>query len=110
MAGEEIAEATAEARAAGERSVVFIDNLSGQTMPGHLCALKWKANGKADRHLLLTNTTSELMHIDDGIGAAFKNWLGTEMNAYLKGEGNLERWVAGPKKGGLQGHGDWINR
>ena len=50
------------------------------------------------------------MHIDDGIGAAFKNWLGTEMNAYLKGEGNLERWVAGPKKGGLQGHGDWINR
>ena len=30
-------------------------------------------------------------------------WLGTEMDAYLEGEGNLERWVAGPKEGGLQG-------
>ena len=101
VAGKEIAEATAEARAAGERSVVFFDNLSGQTTPEHLRALKWKA--KADRHLLPTNTTSELMHIDDGIGAAFKNRLGTEMDAYLEGEGNLERWVAGPKEGGLQG-------
>lgn len=100
VAGEEIAEATADARSAGERSVVFYDNLSGQTTPEHLRTLKRQA--KADRHLLPTNTTSELMHIDDGVGAAFKNRLGEEMDGHLEGEGNLERWVAGPKEGGLK--------
>ena len=88
------------ARAAGERSVVFFDNLSGQTTPEHLRTLKRVA--KADRHLLPTNTTGELMHIDDGVGARFKNLLGEEMDAHLEGEGNLERWVAGPKEGGLK--------
>jgi hypothetical protein len=100
VAGEEIAEATEEARARGERSVVFFDNLSGQTTLEHKRKLNRKA--KADRHLLPTNTTGELMHVDDGIGAAFKNRLGVEMDTYLEGDGNLESWVAGPKEGGLK--------
>ena len=80
VAGKEIAEATAEARAAGERSVVFFDNLSGQTTPEHLRALKWKA--KADRHLLPTNTTSELMHIDDGIAEV--TWAAPRMAPFAR--------------------------
>ena len=96
----EIAEATADARAAGEESVCFFDNLSGQTTTEHL-RLLWK-HAKCSRHLLPTSSTGELMHIDDGIGARMKVLMGEETDAWLEQPGNLERWTTGPKEGGLR--------
>ena len=49
-------EATAEARAAGEQSVAFYDNLSGQTTEEHRRNLK---RARCDRHLLPTGSTGE---------------------------------------------------
>ena len=96
----EIAEATEDARAAGEESVTFFDNLSGQTTAEHKRLLKKHA--KSARHLLPTSSTGELMHIDDGIGARMKVLMGEETDAWLEQPGNLERWTTGPKQGGLK--------
>ena len=96
----EIAEATGDARAAGEESIVFFDNLSGQTTEEHKRILKQHA--KSSRHLLPTSSTGELMHIDDGIGARMKVLMGEETDAWLEQPGNLERWTTGPKEGGLK--------
>ena len=98
--GIEIAEATADARAAGEESVTFFDNLPGQTTAEHKRLLKRYA--KSARHLLPTSSTGELMHIDDGIGARMKVLMGEETDAWLEQPGNLERWTKGPKQGGLK--------
>ena len=100
VAQREIAEATADARAAGEESVCFFDNLGGQTTAEHLRLLKKYA--QCSRHLLPTCTTSELMHIDDGVGARMKALLGEETDAWCEQPGNLERWTKGPKEGGLK--------
>ena len=100
MAQLEIAEATADARAAGEESVAFFDNLSGQTTAEHKRLLMQHA--KCKRHLLPTSTTGELMHIDDGIGARMKTLIGAETDSWCEQPGNLERWTTGPKEGGLQ--------
>ena len=99
VAEREIAEATADARAAGEESVCFYDNLSGQTTAEHKRLLKKIA--KCSRHLLPTDSTSELMHIDDGIGARMKTLQGEETDEWCAQPGNLERWTTGPKEGGL---------
>ena len=99
MAEREIAEATADARAAGEDSVCFFDNLSGQTTEEHLRNCK---RARCDRHLLPTGSTGELMFIDDGIGACQKNRMGEELDAHLEKGDNLERWTQGPKQGGLK--------
>ena len=90
-------EATAEARAAGEQSVCFFDNLSGQTTDEHLRNCK---RARSHRHLLPTGSTGELMLIDDGIGACQKNRMGEELDAHLEKGDNLERWTKGPKEAG----------
>ena len=100
FAADEMKEATEAARARSERSVVFVDNLSGQTTDAHKSLLKKHA--KCDRHLLPTGSTGELMLIDGGIGVRLKNLMGEEMDAWLEQEGHLERWTKGPKEGGLQ--------
>ena len=92
VAEREIAEATADARAAGEESVCLYDNLSGQTTEEHKRLLQKYA--KCSRHLLPTSSTGELMHIDDGMGEETDEW--------LQQPGNLERWTTGPKEGGLK--------
>ena len=99
FAYKELHEATAEARAAGEQSVCFFDNLSGQTTDTHLRNCK---RARCDRHLLPTGSTGELMLIDDGVGAAQKNRMGDELDAHLEKDNNLERWTKGPKEGGLK--------
>jgi hypothetical protein len=98
-AGDEIREATADARAAGERSVTFVDNLSGQTTKEHKRQLN---HAGSDRHLLPTGTTGELMLIDGGIGVRQKDLMGEEQDEWQEQEGNLERWTTGPKEGGLK--------
>ena len=85
----EMREATAAARAAGERSVAIFDNLSGQTTPEHLRNLQRRAH--CDRHLLPTGSTGELMLIDGGIGVRLKNLMGDEMDTWLEQPGHLER-------------------
>ena len=52
---------------------------------------------KHHRHLLPTNTTGELMHIDDGV-ASVQNLLGEEMDAHPEGEGNLGDGSRGPRR------------
>ena len=98
FAAVEVHEATAEACAAGRRSVAFFDNLSGQTTDEHLRNLR---RAGCDRHLLPTGSTGELMLIDGGIGARLKNLIGEEIDTWLEQPGHLERWTAGPKDGGL---------
>ena len=99
FAYKELYEATAEAREAGERSVCFFDNLSGQTTKEHLRNCK---RARCDRHLLPTGSTGELMLIDDGIGAAQKSRMADELDAHLEKADNLQRWTTGPKEGGLK--------
>ena len=94
----EMLEATADARAAGERSVAFYDNLSGQTTDEHRRNLR---RTHCDRHLLPTGSTGELMLIDGGIGVRLKNGMGDEMDGWQEQPGHLERWTKGPKEGGL---------
>ena len=100
-ASEELYAATALARAAGERSVTFFDNLSGQTTEEHL-RLCQRARSPADRHLLPTGSTGELMFIDGGIGACVKNLIGDEQDEWLEDTDHLERWTTSPLVGGLQ--------
>ena len=99
VAAVEMFEATAEARAAGERSMCFFDNLSGQTTAEHLSNLR---RAHCDRHLLPTGSTGELMLIDGGIGAIIKNLIGEEQDEWIQDDTNLERWTNGPKEGGLR--------
>ena len=107
-AHDELCEATADARAAGERSVTFFDNLSGQTTKEHKRACNYAGS---DRHLLPMGTTGELMLIDGGIGARLKELMGEEQDAWLEEEGNLERWTTGPNEGGLKAcAGDFVSR
>lgn len=100
----EVLEATAEARRAGRRSVVFFDNLSGHATATHLRNLR---HAGCDRHLLPTDCTGELMFIDDGIGARLKNLVGEEQDEWLEKGNNLERWTTGPKEGGFS---EWEKR
>ena len=95
----EIAEATAEAHARGERSVCFFDNLSGHTTAEHKLNLK---RAGCDRHLLPTDSTGELMFIDDGIGARIKHLIGEQQDDWQEQGDNLSRWSSGPKDGGLR--------
>ena len=95
----EMCDVTKEAREAGERSVGFFDNLSGQTTELHLRNLRTAA---CDRHLLPAGTTGELMLIDGGIGVRLKTLIGEEQDAFLEQDDNLNRWTNGPKDGGLQ--------
>lgn len=67
-AAEEMAEATREARQHGQESVVFYDNLYGQTTDEHERLLRVKA--RCVRHLLPSGVTSEIQLIDDGVGYA----------------------------------------
>lgn len=89
-AREEMAEATEEARLRGEESVVFYDNLHGQTTDEHERALK---RNRAVRHLLPSGVTSEIQLIDDGIGYAVKNEMGHALDKWLEEGNNLSRWT-----------------
>lgn len=93
---DEMAEATADARAKGQQSVAFYDNLHGQTTKEHEQALLTKAN--CIRHLLPGGVTSEIQLIDDGIGYATKREMGHELDNWLMQPGHLEKWTS---EGGL---------
>lgn len=116
-----MAEATAEARARGEESVAFYDNLHGQTTEEHENILMVKA--KCARHLLPTGAQynflcshpppysasmltamsacmqvspprSSIQLIDDGIGYAVKNEMGYALDRWLEEDDNLHIWTA----------------
>lgn len=87
----EMAEATAAARALGEESVCFYDNLHGQTTDEHEKALLEKAC--CVRHLLPAGVTSEIQLIDDGVGHAVKKEMGHALDDWLSKDSNLEEWT-----------------
>ena len=87
----EMAEATAEARARGEESVAFYDNLHGQTTEGHEKNLRQKA--RCARHLFPGGVTGEIQLVDDGVGYATKEEMGHELDTYLEADDNLDKWV-----------------
>jgi len=98
-AEKEMADATSAARARGEASVAFYDNLHGQTTDIHRKLLHSKAG--CARHLLPTGVTSEIQLIDDGIGFAVKNKMGHELDTWLERGDNLAKWT-GEGDGALQ--------
>lgn len=91
-AATEMAEATAEARAKGQESVAFFDNLHGQTTDEHEQLMLKHA--KCVRHLLPTGVTSEIQLIDDGIGYAVKNEMGHALDRWLEKDDNLALWTS----------------
>ena len=95
---DEIYEICADAREADEWSVVFADNLSGQTTAKHHRNCR---RAHCDRHLLPAGSTGELMLIDGGIGARLKNGIGGEQDTWMEKAENMERWTTSPKVGGL---------
>lgn len=90
-ASQEMVEATAAARARNEQSVVFYDNLYGQTTEEHKTILFNKA--RCVRHLLPAGVTDEIQLIDDGIGYAVKNEMGYQLDAFLEEDDNLAIWT-----------------
>lgn len=91
-AKKEMAEATAEARARGEESVCFYDNLHGQTTLEHEKLLLKQAH--CVRHLLPAGVTSEIQLIDDGIGYAVKKEMGHALDEWLSCDDNLHEWTS----------------
>ena len=86
----EVAEITAEARAAGRESVAIFDNLHGHTTQTHLANL---ARNQCKRHLLPGNTTDELQLVDAGVGHALKTEMAHLHDSWLAQDSNLEMWT-----------------
>jgi hypothetical protein len=89
--GLEMVEATAAARAKGQESVAFYDNLHGQTTEDHKDILQSKA--KCARHLLPTGVTAEIQLIDDGLGYAVKREMGYGLDQELMDDDFLNKWT-----------------
>lgn len=98
-ARKEMAEATQEARRNGQESVVFYDNLHGQTTDEHERVLREKAH--AVRHLLPTGVTGEIQLIDDGVGFSTKNEMGHALDLWLEQGDNMKKWTGDPQSGGM---------
>jgi hypothetical protein len=94
--GLEMVAATAAARAKGQESVAFYDNLHGQTTDVHKDILRFKA--KCARHLLPTGVTAEIQLINDGIGYAVKREMGYGLDQALMEEEFLNKWTGAGAK------------
>lgn len=73
----------------GKPSLLFCDNLDAQTTPSFKDALFTK--GYCFLHLLPTGCTSELQHIDSGLGSAVKMEMLKEADAWAEQDKNIER-------------------
>ncbi len=73
---------------AGQPSMLIADNLDAQTTLEFVDVLFEK--GYCFLHLLLTNCTSELQHIDSGIGKLLKDYMRDFSTEWCMQEGNIE--------------------
>lgn len=84
---------TKEARRKGFESVLFADNLRGQTDKDFIAALWTKAKTKV--HLLPSGVTDLVQLVDAGFGKMVKDEIGLAHDDWCTKDGNMNRWVEG---------------
>ena len=83
------AERKAGVVAAGQRYLLFQDNLDSQKQPGYIDMLKRLG---VDDHKLPPNQTDHVQPVDRGLGRHVKIYLGQLMDEWLDDDDNLEKW------------------
>lgn len=73
-----------------EQSILFTDNLHGQTANGFLGALMVTSNTMT--WLSLRGCTDKLQLVDASYGRRFTMFVGKELGTFLNNEDNVEKW------------------